>query len=152
MFIDFAAISLLIFGLMGIYGCQIEESGISGFLGFLLTVLMSCIGLSLISWMPESLEVSDAAETLTLIMGLFGLLGYIVLGIGTWRANKLQRWTAVFWPVGTLISAVGGMVESLEILHVIGITIWALGILGAGFKLWSTIGGTVVEQEVLAQV
>jgi hypothetical protein len=151
MSIDFVAITFLIFGLLGIYGCQVRESGISGFLGFLLTLLMGCMGLSLISWSAEIAEVSETAEMLTLLMGVVGLLGYILLGIGSWRADKLQRWTAVFWPLGTVISAVGGMAENMEILHVIGITIWALGILGAGVKLWSIRTETAMIHEAATQ-
>jgi hypothetical protein len=151
MSLDFVAITLLVFGLIGIYGCQVKESGVYGILGFLLTVLMSCIALSMISWSPETTEAPEVAETLTLLMGIVGLIGYILLGIGSWRANTLPRWSAVFWPLGTLISAVGGMADNLEILHVIGISIWALGILGAGVKLWSTKGEPARIRETITQ-
>jgi hypothetical protein len=151
MSLDFVAITLLVFGLIGIYGFQVEESGASGSLGFLLTVLMSCIALSVISWSPETTEVPEVAETLTLLMGVVGLIGYILLGIGSWKAKKLPRWSAVFWPLGTLTSAVGGMVDNLEILHVIGISIWALGILGAGVKIWSTKSEPAMVREAATQ-
>jgi hypothetical protein len=147
MSLHFIAITLLVFGLIGIYGCQVEESGAFGFLGFLLTVLMSCIGLSVIRWSPEITEVTDTDVMVTLLMGVAGLFGYIFLGIGSWKANKLPRWMVVFWPLGTAISAVGGMAENVEILHVIGISIWALGILGAGVKLLSTKSEPVMIRE-----
>lgn len=134
MSLDFVAITLIVFALMGIYGFQVEEAGVSGFLGFLLTVLMSCIGLSVISWSPESTEVSGVSEMLTILLGIAGLSGYILLGIGSWKANKLPRWSAVLWPVGTVISAFGMMAD---FLHVIGIVVWGLGMIGAGVKLWS---------------
>jgi hypothetical protein len=137
MTLDFFAITLLIFGLVGIYSCQVEESGFIGFAGFLLSVLMSCIGLSLIRWSPEITATSETTEMVTLTMGMVGLIGYILLGIGSWKANKLPRWSVVFWPLGIVISAIGGMVDNGGFLHVIGISIWALGIIGAGIKLWS---------------
>jgi hypothetical protein len=137
MSLDFVAITLLIFALMGIYFYQHESSGVSGFLGFLLAVLMACIGLSVISWAPDHDLVSETTEMLTLLMGVVGLVGYILLGIGSWKANVLPRWSIGLWPLGYAISAVGGMAENAEILHVIGISIWAMGIIGAGTKLWS---------------
>jgi hypothetical protein len=144
MSLEFVAITLLVFALTGIYGFQIEESGVYGFLGFLLTVLMSCIGLSIISWSPESTEVAGVADILVPLMGIAGLFGYILLGIGSWKANKLPRWTALFWPIGTVVSAIGMMLantgfEAAEYLHVIGIGIWGLGMIGAGVKFLSVV-------------
>ncbi len=141
MSLDFVAITLIVFALIGIYGFQIEESGVYGFLGFLLAVLMSCLGLSLITWSPEIMEGEGAAGMLVLLMGISGLSGYILLSIGSWKADKLPRWAVVLWPIGTVISALGGMLasgfENADYLHVIGISIWGLGMIGAGVKLWS---------------
>ena len=139
MSLEFVAITLIVFALMGIYGFQVEETGVYGFLGFLLTILMSCIGLSLISWSPESTEVEGAAGMLVLLMGIAGLIGYILLAIGSWKADKLPRWAVVLWPIGTVISALGGVLgfENADYLHVIGISVWGLGMIGAGVKLWS---------------
>jgi hypothetical protein len=72
-------------------------------------------------------------------MGITGLIGYILLAIGSWKADKLPRWAVVLWPLGTVISALGGILEfeNADYLHVIGISIWGLGMIGAGVKLWS---------------
>ena len=150
--LEFVAITLIMFALMGIYGSQTEESGVYGLLGFLLTILMSCIGLSLISWSPDSTELEGAAGMLLPLMGIAGLAGYILLGIGAWKANKLQRWAVTLWPIGTIISAIGMVLlnsgfENADYLHVIGISIWGLGMIGAGLKLWSGI----VEPASLAE-
>lgn len=144
MSLDFLAITFLVFALIGIYGIQIEETGVYGFLGYLLTVLMSCIGLSIISWSPESTEVTVVTDILVPLMGIAGLFGYILLGIESWKAHKLPRWAALFWPIGTVVSAIGMMLantglEAAEYLHVIGIGIWGLGMIGAGVKLLSII-------------
>jgi len=152
MSLDFLAITFIVFALIGIYGFQIEESGVYGFLGFLLTMLMSCIGLSVISWSPDSTEVEGAAGMLVLLMGIAGLIGYILLGIGAWKANKLPRWAVVLWPLGTVISAIGMMLansgfENADYLHVIGIAIWGLGMIGAGVKLWSGMVEPAIQTE-----
>ena len=73
MTIDFVAIACIVFALMGIYGVQIEESGVLGFLGFVLTILMSCIGLSVITWSPQNPEIVGEASILILVMGIAGL-------------------------------------------------------------------------------
>jgi hypothetical protein len=132
MSIDFIAITCIVFALIGIYGIQTKKSGVYGFFGFVLTMLMSCIGLSVITWSPQNPDLEGGAGTLILLMGLFGLLGYILLCIGSWKANVLPRWAVVLWPIGTIISAFGPMIE---FLHVIGIVIWGLGFIGAGIKL-----------------
>jgi hypothetical protein len=152
MSLEFIAITFIVFALIGIYGFQIEESGVYGFLGFLLTVLMSCIGLSLISWSPESTEVEGAAGMLVPLLGITGLAGYILLGIGFWKANKLPRWVVVLWPIGTVISAIGMMLvnsgfENADYLHVIGISVWGLGMIGAGVKLWSGMVEPAIQAE-----
>jgi hypothetical protein len=88
MSLDFVAITCIVFALMGIYGVQIKESGVNGFLGFLLTIQMSCIGLTVISWSPQSGETESAVDMLVLLMGIAGLCGYILFGIGSWKTNK----------------------------------------------------------------
>ena len=135
--VDFIAITSIVFGLIGIYGVQVEESGITGFLGFLFAMLMSTIGLSLISWSPGTPTVQGSAEMIVPLMGVAGLIGYTLLAIGSWRANKLPRWAVILWPVGTIISAAGMMVENADYIHVIGISIWGLGMIAVGIRLLS---------------
>ena len=86
--------------------------------------------------LPVHLIVSHA------LMGIAGLAGYILLGIGSWRAGKLPRWAVVLSPLGTVISAIGMMLvnsgfENADYLHVIGISLWGLGMIAAGVKFWS---------------
>jgi hypothetical protein len=143
--LEFLAITFTVLALIGIYSFQVEGSGVYGLLGFLLTILMSCIGLSLITWSPEITRGEGAAGMLVPLMGIAGLAGYTLLAIGSWKAGKLPRWIAVLWPLGTVISASGMMLvnsgfENADYLHVIGISIWGLGMIAAGVKLWS---GTV---------
>ena len=143
--LEFLAITFTVLALIGIYSFQVEGSGVYGLLGFLLTILMSCIGLSLITWSPDITRGEGSAGMLVPLMGVAGLAGYTLLAIGSWKAGQLPRWIAVLWPLGTVISASGMMLvnsgfENADYLHVIGISIWGVGMIAAGVKLWS---GTV---------
>ena len=100
MSLDFIAITLIIFALSGIFAFQGEQIGIAGFLGYLLTILMSCLGLSLISWSPASAPIA-AADTLVMLMGISGLVGYTLLAFGSWKADLLPRWAVLLWRSGS---------------------------------------------------
>jgi len=139
--LEFIGMIFLMFGIMGIFGYQIEESGASGFLGFLLIVISNCILLGQI-WLPESGQMAGIAGVLGPLGGVTMLAGLILLGIGTWKANKLPRWTAALWVIGWVITMIGLMLTVSGfamgwILAVIGFVIWGLGMIGAGAKLWS---------------
>ena len=138
----FIGLILLVFGLMGVYSSQIEQSGYFGFLGFLLTMITTSIALS-VNWLPENGEAASIGMTLVLIMAVTGLLGYILLGIGSWKANQLPRWATILWPIGWGVSIfsmalVMSGFEFAAYLHLIGFITWGIGGLGAGVRLWST--------------
>ena len=149
--LEFVALILLVFGLMGIYGIQIEESGIYGFLGFLLIIISNCVLLGQ-TWLPESGQLVGVAGVLGPLGGITGLPGFILLGIGSWKANKLQRWTAVLWPIGmalhtiAMVLTVSGFVFG-ETLAVIGVVVQGIGLVGAGVNLWSGKGEPTRQPE-----
>jgi hypothetical protein len=62
------------------------------------------------------------------------LLGFILLGIGSWQANKLPRWAVVLWVIGGLLIVPGFAFQ--PILVVIGGIIQGIGVVAAGAKLW----------------
>ena len=119
MSLDFVAITFILFALIGIYGVQIKESGIFGFLGFVLTILMSCIGLSVRTWSPQNPDLKGGADVLVLLMGFFGLLGYILLSIGSLKANKFPRWIVVLWPIGVSDRFVSPNQRATHISHLL---------------------------------
>jgi hypothetical protein len=138
----FAGLIFLLFGLMGIYGSQIKESGVYGFLGFLLTILTTSIALS-VNWIPDTGEVGGVANMLVPLMALTGLVGYILLGIGAWKANQLPRWTTVLWPLGWGLAIVSmalvmSGIGAAAYLHVIAFILWAAGFISAGVTLFTT--------------
>ena len=131
--VEFIATILLVFGFMGVYGFQHEESGILGFIGFVLITLSNCAALGE-CWLQNG-QPTGAAVVLGPLVGITMLLGFILLGIGSLKVNKLPRWTTVLWVVGGALIVPGFLVQ--PILVVIGGIIQGIGIVGAGVKLSS---------------
>ena len=131
---EFVATILLVFGFMGVYGFQTEETGVLGFLGFVLVIIHKCSALGE-CWLQNGGEPTGAAVVLGPLVGVTMLLGFILLGIGSWRANKLPRWTAVLWVIGGILIVPGFVVQPM--LVVIGGVIQGTGFVGAGAKLWT---------------
>jgi hypothetical protein len=130
--VEFIATILLVFGFMGVYGFQHEESGVLGFLGFVLITIHNCSALGE-TWLQNG-EPTGAAIVLGPLVGITMLLGFILLGIGSWQANKLPRWVPVLWVIGGALIVPGFLVQ--PILVVIGGVIQGIGIVAAGAQLW----------------
>jgi len=130
--VEFVATILLVFGFMGVYGFQNEETGIPGFLGFLMVTVSNCIALGE-CWLQNG-KPTGVAVVLGPLVGITMLLGFILLAIGSWQANKLPHWTAVLWVLGGALIVPGFVVQ--PILVVIGGVIQGAGVVGAGIKLW----------------
>lgn len=130
--IEFIATILLVFGFMGVYGFQHEQCGVLGFLGFVLYIIHSCAALGE-CWLQNG-EVTKVGTVLAPIVGITMLLGFILLGIGSWQANKLPRWAIVLWVVGGLLIVPGFAFQ--PILVVLGGVIQGIGVVIAGMILW----------------
>jgi len=131
--VEFVATILLVFGFMGVYGFQYRETGVLGFLGFLLVTISNCAALGE-CWLQNG-ELTGAAVVLGPLVGITMLLGFLLLGIGAWRANKLPRWTAVLWVLGGALIVPGFAFQ--EALVMIGGVIQGAGVVGAGVGLWA---------------
>jgi len=131
--VEFVATILLVFGFMGVYGFQYQETGVLGFLGFLLVTISNCAALGE-CWLQNG-ELTGAAVVLGPLVGITMLLGFLLLGIGTWRANKLPRWTAVLWVLGGALIVPGFAFQ--EALVMIGGVLQGAGVVGAGVRLWT---------------
>lgn len=131
---EFVATILLVFGFMGLYGFQTKETGVLGFLGFLLVIIHKCSALGE-CWLQNGGEPTGAAVVLGPLVGVTMLLGFILLGIGSWQANKLPRWTAALWVIGGALIVPGFVVQPM--LVVVGGLIQGTGFVGAGAKLWT---------------
>jgi hypothetical protein len=130
--VEFIATILLVFGFMGVYGFQHEQSGVFGFLGFLLIIIHNCCALGE-CWLQNG-EPTGAAIVIAPIVGITMLLGFILLGIGSWQAKKLPRWAVVLWVIGGALIVPGFAVQS--ILVIIGGLIQGIGVVAAGVILW----------------
>ena len=131
--VEFAGTILLIFGFMGVYGFQYKESGVPGFLGFLLVTFSNCVALGE-CWLQNG-KPTGVAVVLGPLVGITMLLGFILLGIGSWKANKLPCWAAILWVIGGALIVPGFVVQPM--LVVIGGIIQGAGIVSTGIKLLS---------------
>jgi len=135
--IEFVGTILLVFGFMGVYGVQYKQAGVLGFLGFLLLIIHECGALGE-TWLQDGGELTGAAVVLGPLVGVTMLLGFILLGWGSWKANILPRWIPVLWIIGGMLIVPGFLVQPL--LVVIGGVIQGTGFVGAGAKLWAGAG------------
>lgn len=119
-----------VFAFIGIYAFQIEESGVIGFLGFLLAITGN------IFLAGESAQLGGVPYWLVGIS--LAALGYILLAIGTLFAGKLPRWEPWLWIAAIVVGLPSLFVPSLEtILGILGAVASGLGLAGAGYFLWS---------------
>jgi hypothetical protein len=120
----FSANLFLVFGLMGIYGCQVEEIGRLGAAGFVMTTLGMLLHIS--AFFPPS----GAA--------LF-LLGALVFALANQQAGLLPSWGPWLWLAGPLFSLVAGYL-GLPLLEAgIGPALSGLGSLSLGAALLSRV-------------
>ncbi len=119
----------LLFGLIGLYGFQHQESKSWGFLGFLLAI----IGIAVIRT-----RAIAGVSTYAIGASIF-VVGLSLLAIGSWLANKLPRWVAVLWVLSTIIGFIGGFVPGFNLLFAISGVLFGVGFAGAGLKVWSEV-------------
>jgi hypothetical protein len=119
----------LLFGMMGLYGFQYQESKLWGFSGFLLTM----IGIAVIRTRVIA-EVNMYA-----IGALIFAAGLSLFAIGSWIAHKLPRWVPVVWILSTIIGFVGYFIPSFSLLFVVSGVLFGVAFAAAGFQVWSKI-------------
>ncbi|NJM99396.1 MAG: hypothetical protein HC800_21675 [Phormidesmis sp. RL_2_1] len=119
----------LLFGVIGIYGFQHQESKLWGFCGFLLAI----IGIATIR------TGAIAGINLYPIGALTFAAGLSLFAVGSWIARKLPRWISVFWVLSTVVGFIGYFIPGLSLLFVISGVIFGIGFAGAGIKIWSAM-------------
>jgi hypothetical protein len=120
---------LLVYGLMGIYAVQVEESGQTGFWGFVLLVAGSI-------FLAGSGELGGVP--FYLLGSLLSAVGIILLGIGTLHYAKFPRWIVWLWFAAIVAGLPAVFVPSLVgVLGILGAALAGLGMAGAGYVLWS---------------
>jgi hypothetical protein len=117
----------ILFGIIGIYSFQHQESGLWGGFGFLLAI----VGIAIIRTGTIS-EVS-----LYSIGALIFTAGLSLFAVGSWLARKLPCWVSVFWVLSTIVGVIGYFIPGVSLLFVISGVIFGIGFAGAGIKIWS---------------
>jgi uncharacterized membrane protein len=119
---------LILLGVFALYGVRYQETGISGFLGF----LMAVIGILVIR-SSKAITGVDLYPAGSLIFSL----GLILLGIQLWRANVFPGWVVGLWTLSVFAGILVYFVPSLDFLIVAAGLLFAIGIAAAGIQLQS---------------
>jgi hypothetical protein len=129
---------LMIFTVFGVYGAQIEESGIWGLAGFIGVVV------------GEVLFMTQASpqDPLGLLAGSLYALGLLALAIGTLRAGVFSKRAPILWLAAIVIGLPGYAIASLEgLLVTLASLAFGLGFILIGLELWS--GPFIVDRSTL---
>ena len=127
----------ILFGIMGVYAFQCEQSGRWGVVGFLLAVS----GIAFITGPDGRLGGVNVYDAGALVLGT----GLCFLAIGSWRAKKLPRWIPTLWVYSTVIGIAGASVESLSSLLVVSGVAFGAAFVGAGATVWSQAVSTAAD-------
>lgn len=139
-------------GVFGVYIRQARSTGGLGFLGFLLIFLglggflgivyfEAFINPVLATEAPSFLEkqfsgqLPGALNTILPVTGIAFALGWLLFGIGTYRASILPRWSAVLAFIGAIPLGLRPFFPGSVVT--IGTVIFGLGILWLGYALIS---------------
>ncbi len=139
---------LIVVGLPGMYIRQAERVGLLGLFGFLLTLfyilILGVAGDSinafvmpfLASHAPALLKGSLPSGLIAfyIVGGLLGLVGGILLGIATLRANVLSRWASILLIIGAVLSFIGNFLP--PIISTVGVVMFLVGLAWLGFGVW----------------
>lgn len=145
---------LILFGLVGLLARQLERAGLFGVIAFVVAfigtasfVMGAMIEAFIIPFMglqtPEMMDgppppgVGEAFMVITLLFGV----GYVLLGLATYRARVLPRNVGGLLVVGALANLVlpklGAFAPSLDALWVVGFVLFGAAIAWLGYSLWS---------------
>jgi hypothetical protein len=119
----------ILFGIMGIYGFEHQESRLWGFWGFLLAI----VGTGIIIGPDGSIGGVNMYPVGSLILAA----GLVLLAVGSWSTNQLPRWVPSCWVLSTIVGFIGYFSPGLNLLFVISGVIFGIGFAGAGFKIRS---------------
>ena len=145
---------LVLFGLVGLLARQLERAGMFGVIAFVVAfvgtasfVMGAMIEAFIIPFMElqtpgteEGPPPPGVGEAFMVITTLFSL-GYLLLGLATYRARVLPRSVGGLLIVGTLANMVlpklGAVAPSLDPLWVVGFVLFGAAVAWLGYSLWS---------------
>jgi hypothetical protein len=146
---------LILFGLVGLLARQLRPAGWSGLIGFVVAffgtasfVMGAMIEAFILAFMglqnpafeegPPPPGIGEAFMTIQLLM----MLGYVLLGIATFRAGVLSRSVGLLLVIGAALSPLtahlGEISPVLDAFWAIGPVLEGAGIAWLGYTLWAT--------------
>src|SRR5215213_6418151 len=145
---------VLVFGLVALYAAQVEQSGLLGGLGMVLSV----VGTTLVSG-AVLVEIAGASGaevenvlgaglpgTLALLGGLAFLIGLILFGVATMRAGVFPRWAGLLLIVGDVVFGAGGFAgAAATIFEVVGALITCAAFVWLGLSLLSGASSSMLS-------
>ena len=140
---------VLIFALVALYAAQAQQSGLLGSLGMVLGV----VGTTLVSGVVL-VEIASASgaevdtvlgaglpSALALLGGLAFLIGLILFGTATMRADVFPRWAGLLLIVGDVVFGAGSFAgAAATIFEIIGALITCAALVWLGLSLLSGSG------------
>lgn len=138
----------ILFGLVGIYLKQAEETGTWGLIGFILC-FVGLVWYASIQYYETLLWPVIAAHAPTLfpavgfsptnkflsgaflLSGVFWGLGYIVFGITTTRSGLFPKWASIVFAIGAVVFGLG----MVPVIRTLGILLFAIGMMRLGIVL-----------------
>ena len=118
---------LLMFGVIAVYLYQHVESGLWGFVGFVLAV----IGIETIGGPDGKIGSVDVYMTGASVIGL----GMVLLSVGSWRANRVPRCVPAVWVLSTGLGVIAVLAHMSGLAFQIAGVLFGLGFVGAGVHI-----------------
>jgi hypothetical protein len=120
---------LILFGIMGIYGFQYQESGWWGLCGFVLAIS----GTGMIIGPDGAIFGINLYPVGAMMLAV----GLTLLAVGSWIAKKLPAWIPICWVLSTILGFMGYFSPGLKLLFVFSGVIFGIGFASAGMKICS---------------
>ncbi len=119
----------IVLGIVALYGMSYGETGKSGFFGFLIAIVGIVIVRSARAIPGMNLYSAGA---------LVFSVGLNFLGISLWKANRIPGWVAACWILSILAGFIVYLLPGLSLLFPVAGILFSVGLIGAGFRFWST--------------
>jgi hypothetical protein len=145
----------LLLGLPGLYVAQSERAGRLGLMSFLMVFFGTLffavsnnygfIAPVLAAQAPAMLDAINAYPPIIALNALLAVgffLGFIFFGIATLRARVLPRQAGILMIIGSPLNVIGSALgllvfEAFWIVAILGALVLGLGLVWAGYSLWS---------------
>jgi hypothetical protein len=126
---------LLMFAVIAVYAYQHSESGVWGFVGFVL----AAVGIESIGGPDGKIGTVDMYMAGASVIGI----GMALLGVGSLVAQKLPRYVPVLWMLSTAVGVLAVFAQMSGLSFQIAGVLFGLGFVGAGVHI---LGDTALKR------